>query len=120
MEILPSRSHLIVYFFANTLVVINLQMRFATEFPLFDHVTQENDRKRHIKRDQRKSGFSRTHRSRSYEVQSFNSHYLYAVFCLSNAQFKHSTDNQFKRHKRVYDHFDGKVNTINTNLFARN
>lgn len=32
------------------------------------------------------------------------------MFCLSNAQFKHPADHQFKRHERVYDYFNRKVN----------
>jgi len=83
-----------------------LQKYFEAEFSLFDHVTENNDREGCIKRNQRKPRFSRTYRPRSYGVQSFNSDYLHSMFCLSNAQSKHSANYQFKRHERVYDNFD--------------
>jgi len=88
-----------------------LQKFFETEFPLFDHVAENNGREGRVKWNQRKPWFPRAYRSRSFGVQSFNSHHLHSVFCLSNSQSKHSTNYQFKRHECDYDNFERKVNT---------
>lgn len=89
---------------------IILQKCYAPEFPLFDHVAKKDGRERRTQRNQRKSRFPRTYRSRCHEVQPFDSHHVHAVFCLSNAQFEYPANHQFKRRQRIYDRLVGEVN----------